>query len=177
MSMLNRLFGGALVEAAVLAAFTAVVAGLIGMILLRRRGRSVSSRDLFRSLLIVTMAVLISVTLIPGHAGMEPMINLIPGRTIAAQLSTGVGRISVANLVGNVLLFAVQAFLVRAGFGWSARKTILAGFALSVAIEMVQLTLQLGRSTDIDDVILNTLGTAIGAALASLASRRGRSGV
>ena len=175
MNMPYRLFGGSLVEVAVLAAFAAIVAGLIGTLMVRRRGRASTARDMFRGLLIAAMTMLVTATLRPGHAGMSSMINLIPGRTIAAQLTYGFGNISIANLVGNVLLFVGPASLTRAGFGWSARRTILAGFALSVAIEMLQLTLHLGRSTDIDDVILNTLGAAIGAVIGALASSSERS--
>ena len=40
-------------------------------------------------------------------------------------------------------------------------KTVLSGALLSVSIEFIQLFMP--RFTDIDDVILNTLGTLIGA--------------
>lgn len=43
-------------------------------------------------------------------------------------------------------------------------QILLSGLLLSVGIELVQLTIP-SRASDIDDVILNTLGTAIGAVL------------
>src|SRR5674476_896294 len=49
-------------------------------------------------------------------------------------------------------------------FGWAIGRVTAAACALSVAIEVVQLAL--GRSADVDDVILNTVGAALGAAIA-----------
>jgi glycopeptide antibiotics resistance protein len=43
-------------------------------------------------------------------------------------------------------------------------KIVAAGFLLSLSIELAQLAIPT-RATDVDDVILNTLGTAIGAAI------------
>ena len=46
---------------------------------------------------------------------------------------------------------------------WWGRVTLM-GFLLSLSIEVTQLFLAT-RATDIDDVILNTLGTLLGAAI------------
>jgi glycopeptide antibiotics resistance protein len=43
-------------------------------------------------------------------------------------------------------------------------KVITAGFLFSLSIELAQLAIPT-RATDVDDVVLNTLGTAIGAAI------------
>jgi glycopeptide antibiotics resistance protein len=48
---------------------------------------------------------------------------------------------------------------------------VAAGFLLSLSIELAQLAIPT-RATDVDDVILNTLGTAIGALLIALPIRR-----
>jgi len=50
-------------------------------------------------------------------------------------------------------------------FGWSFRRTVAAGFALSIAIELLQLAVP-GRTTATVDVICNTLGAAAGWLLA-----------
>jgi glycopeptide antibiotics resistance protein len=71
------------------------------------------------------------------------------------------------NLVGNVLLFAP----LGAGLGLLGRRlrfTVAAGFALSGAIELVQLAIP-GRTTSTADVICNTAGIALGWWLASRA--------
>lgn len=68
------------------------------------------------------------------------------------------------NLVGNVLMFMPVGFLIplatRSGF----RRALAACVAISVAVELLQLTL--ARSFDVDDVLLNTIGGGLGAAFA-----------
>lgn len=74
----------------------------------------------------------------------------------------------------NVLLFVPFGALARRYFGLRTGWTILLGFATSVLIEATQGTGAFGllpcryRVADIDDVILNTLGTVIGAVAAPL---------
>lgn len=66
------------------------------------------------------------------------------------------------NFWGNIALFLPFGFLFPAVFPKCRflGLTILLGFLTSVTIETVQLFIL--RGTDIDDVILNTLGTFIG---------------
>lgn len=69
----------------------------------------------------------------------------------------------ILNAVGNVLVFVPVGFLAKpaVGAGFAGSVGICAG--LSLFIELVQIVLP--RTTDIDDIILNTLGGVIGAAL------------
>ena len=64
-------------------------------------------------------------------------------------------------LLGNIVMFVpfglFPALLWR---GWRWWKSLLVGFCTSVSIEFIQFFI--GRSTDIDDVILNTAGAAVG---------------
>ncbi len=83
------------------------------------------------------------------------------------------------DLLGNIAVFIpLGAALAAATFParpagrherrFSIRwwlRIIVIGFLLSMSIELIQLAIP-SRATDIDDVILNTLGTAIGAILA-----------
>ncbi len=70
------------------------------------------------------------------------------------------------NIFGNVLMF------IPVGVVWplcfprlnTVAKTVLAGFGLTVFIELMQL-LFWERCSDVDDVLLNTLGVLIGAIL------------
>jgi glycopeptide antibiotics resistance protein len=71
------------------------------------------------------------------------------------------------NVVGNVLLFAPLGAGLRL-LGRPLRVTILAGFALSAAIEVVQLAIP-GRTTSTADVLCNTAGIALGWWVASRA--------
>lgn len=68
------------------------------------------------------------------------------------------------NIIGNITMF------IPVGIIWpicfkkldTPAKTILAGFGYSLLIELSQLLLY-ERLTDIDDLILNTIGVTIGA--------------
>lgn len=72
------------------------------------------------------------------------------------------GAVAFLNLTANVALFVPAGLLaplvdVRAR---GLRRVLLFGFALSLAIEFTQFVI--GRSADVDDVILNVLGVGIG---------------
>jgi hypothetical protein len=69
-------------------------------------------------------------------------------------------QLTFVNVVGNVVLFALPAAVLRA-FGWPLRRTLVAGFALSLGIELLQLAIP-GRTTASVDVLCNTLGAGVG---------------
>lgn len=73
-------------------------------------------------------------------------------------------------LLGNIVMFMPIGFFPKLLWRrWTWWKSLLAGLCASVTIEAAQLFTS--RSTDIDDVILNTLGAVLGYALALLAQR------
>ena len=81
---------------------------------------------------------------------------------------------AVSNLLGNVALFIPLGFFVpllwkRYRKLW---KTALFGLAVSLCVELVQLLV--GRGTDVDDLILNTIGAVVGYALFRLARKLAR---
>ena len=100
-------------------------------------------------------------------------INLIPFRTVAESCResfvNGVRSYFYINLLGNIVMFAPFGFLVPLLWNASTGKVILSGCLASVLIEVCQLFLP--RSTDIDDVILNTAGTVVGVLLYGLFRR------
>ena len=64
-------------------------------------------------------------------------------------------------LAGNIIMFMPIGFFPALLWkNWRWWKSLLAGFCTSCTIEFVQLFV--GRSTDIDDVILNTTGALAG---------------
>ncbi len=77
------------------------------------------------------------------------------------------------NIIGNIMMF------IPVGVVWpicfskldTIRKNILAGAGFSLFVEVTQLFC-LGRHTDVDDLILNTIGVAIGTCIAFLIRRK-----
>jgi len=93
-------------------------------------------------------------------------INIIPFHTIKDLLSNhSLGKFIVNN-IGNIILFIPFGFLLPIKFKNVNRmaKSVFVGMAFSIVIEIIQLWMP-NRWTDIDDVILNTLGTGIGYSL------------
>ncbi len=113
--------------------------------------------------------------MIEDHLGYNH--NFIPFKSIVDTINYGSISIFLKQIAGNVLLFIPLGFAFPIlFFKLTNRKTILIGFTLSLAIELIQVTsgLFLGysyRSYDIDDLILNTLGTIIGLAIYKVSSR------
>ena len=66
----------------------------------------------------------------------------------------------IINFLGNIIMFIPIGFLIKYLWNVKDKKVILIGSSISLFIELSQLFLQ--RGTDIDDIILNTLGTFIG---------------
>ena len=72
------------------------------------------------------------------------------------------GMWSVVNLLGNIAIFVPLGFIEpMASRERSFLGTILDGFAVSFLVEIFQFVSKVGRF-DVDDLILNTLGVAIG---------------
>jgi glycopeptide antibiotics resistance protein len=92
------------------------------------------------------------------------VVNLRDGHRVMATL---------AGAAGNVALFLPFGFLLpllapRMDRWW---RTVGAGFALSLVIELTQLGFPGLRRPDVNDVLLNTLGAALGFAAYRLAGR------
>ena len=94
----------------------------------------------------------------------DPTLNLIPFQDFSTSNITG--------MVLNAIMFAPLGFLLPAYFERYRRwgRTLAAGFLTSVAVELIQLFTF--RATDVDDLIMNTLGTLVGFLLAKLVLRR-----
>jgi glycopeptide antibiotics resistance protein len=80
---------------------------------------------------------------------------------------------TLAGAAGNVVLFLPLGFLLpllapRLDRFW---RTVGSGFALSSAIELSQVAFPGVRRADVNDVLMNTLGTAAGFLLYRLAAR------
>ena len=106
---------------------------------------------------------------IPYWEQITRQLNLIPFRTLrlfAGLLDSGVRvyiRMAVINLVGNIIMFVPLGFLLPRVFPRlsSLPRVILTTAAIITAVELVQLFTLVG-SCDIDDLILNVFGSALG---------------
>ena len=121
-------------------------------------------------LIVIARFVYFPLGLVDGHIGVlrfdsdriaPPWINLVP---VVHMFDKYKGWL--INIIGNIAMF------IPVGIVWpicykkidSFLKTVLAGAGLTLIIEITQL-LFYDRCSDIDDFIMNTTGTAIGAAI------------
>ncbi|MDR0859396.1 MAG: VanZ family protein [Oscillospiraceae bacterium] len=127
-----------------------------------------------RLLLAVSILFILTITVFPPYSDMRNL-NRTVFRTFEIALRewryNGTLRYFRTNILGNIALFIPFGY-----FAWLSgfRKTIFLGMLLSICIEAAQYPM--GRWTDIDDVILNTIGTAAGFGLAVLWRRIRRNG-
>ena len=92
--------------------------------------------------------------ILPFRLNLKPFIYLFDYPTIEEAL---------LNLIGNTAMFIPLGIIWPSVFKKlnTHGKVIAAGFGVSLAIEVLQLPF-FDRATDIDDLILNTLGFLIG---------------
>jgi len=101
-----------------------------------------------------------------GRSGVmqEYHYNLVPFQEIKRfwNYRDQLGMSAFMNLLGNVVIFVPLGFLgAMASRHRSFIRTSLDGFLLSFVVEVFQLFARVGRF-DVDDLILNTLGTILG---------------
>jgi glycopeptide antibiotics resistance protein len=114
----------------------------------------------------------------PNHDGARHA-NLVPFREIARSLTDHEPGYGLLNFWGNIVAFVPVGVLALLAVRRDRRRAWLValagGAALSAALEISQFGV--GRSADIDDVILNAVGVGLGVALACAGRRswtRGR---
>ena len=81
----------------------------------------------------------------------------------------GFAEFTVINVIGNVAVFVPLGYFFCRAFGKGVLAAVVCGACLSVFIEICQIPM--ARHTDVDDVILNTLGAFIGGVAATIVSR------
>lgn len=122
-------------------------------------------------LFVMFMAALISQTIIPDLSGLSlenieihtERLNLVPFKEIKIAFHLG-GSFFLVNFIGNLVMFLPIAFFAGLLYNKATfLKCVLLTMAFSVFVEVCQLPQD--RGTDIDDVILNTLGGVMGYAL------------
>ena len=153
-----------------------------GMIWMQQK-KVVWKREAFLLLMYVNLAVLIRFVFYPfftvngevqpliiNMSSLQPLrVNLIP---LVNILDYDIKREAAINIIGNISMFIPTGIIMpilyrRLDHFW---KVLLAGAGLSFVIEMIQLLFP-GSVTDIDDLILNTAGAAIGYGIYKLVIR------
>ncbi len=95
--------------------------------------------------------------------------NFVPFQTIAIWGANPDSGFWIRQMVGNLLLLLPVGLLGPVALPWLDRwwHVLLAAFALSLAIELAQLWIP-DRAVDVDDLLLNVAGAALGYALLSV---------
>lgn len=107
-----------------------------------------------------TVVGMILVTLMPtGYS--NDMVQLVPFDSIIETWELATTRAIINSLLLNVLLFVPFGFFLYLLIRKELLTTVLACIT-SIMIETMQYILPIGRVTNIDDVILNTIGGIIG---------------
>ncbi|MCQ2353503.1 MAG: VanZ family protein [Clostridia bacterium] len=137
--------------------------------------------EISRLLLHLTIVAILSQTMTPGgkiadfrfHFSIaEQYYNFVPFNAAWRMLKMSGQKAEyffVVNILGNILIFLPVGFFHRLSEKCKFENTVLFGFFLSLFIELVQVILP--RTTDIDDIIMNTAGTVLGALLCVLCEK------
>lgn len=114
---------------------------------------------------------LISQTIITNNIGYINInkINIIPFKFIIDMYNKDINYF-IINFLGNIIMFIPIGLCIPLLWNISNKKVLLIGFSLSMFIELCQLFLN--RNTDIDDVILNTIGVFIGIIIYNLLNKK-----
>ncbi|MDO5546224.1 MAG: VanZ family protein [Eubacteriales bacterium] len=117
------------------------------------------------ALLVLYLNAMYIVIGVPGleYIRWNPNMNLVPFTNLLPS--------SLVGMALNILMFLPLGFLLPACFERYRRwnRTLVAGFLTSLTVELIQLFTF--RATDVDDLIMNTLGTLVGFLLAKLIFR------
>ena len=117
------------------------------------------------ALLTLYLSAMYIVVGVPGvqYIVWDPTVNLIPFQDFSSS--------NILGMALNAVMFAPLGFLLPAYFEryrhWG--RTLAAGFLTSLTVELIQLFTF--RATDVDDLIMNTLGTLVGFLIAKLIFR------
>jgi glycopeptide antibiotics resistance protein len=97
------------------------------------------------------------------------------GSTINLQLGHLTTRWALEDDVNNVIMFLPAGMLLAlAGARW--RATLLVGLLGSLAIEITQYVAHIGRVSDVNDLLTNTVGALLGHTLVRVLQRMARPG-
>lgn len=142
--------------------------------LAQKGGRSTWRHEIFLTLFVAFLLGLFSLIVLPsGQAPGRLHYNLIPFqiiRDVAGELKNGNTLGLLISFGGNIVMFLPLGFFPALLWrGGGLRRALAVGLCTSLAIELCQLPL--GRSSDVDDLWLNTLGAGLGYGLYFMLNR------
>ena len=121
--------------------------------------------------LLASVALIAAFTLTPRSGdSLVQVSQLVDVVEALRDVDKGFLRDFLLEATANVLLFMPFGAALRLR-GLSIRMTALSGFVLSAAVECAQWRFVPGRTTSLDDVVLNTFGAVLGHALLTQALR------
>ena len=117
-------------------------------------------REIIRLLLVAYLAALAEIIALRGGPGDTRELHLLPLQTTFRTMKEGLWPF-VYNFVGNVVWFVPLGMFLC---GKRPVRAMLIGAAVSLSLEAMQWLLMTGV-TDVDDMIINALGTLAGAVM------------
>lgn len=168
---MNTIYTGVAIYALLLALLAVIVYKGIKIRIWKKKGKVINYfKELISGFFVIYLVVLLTVTLWPAPIRWGRMINFVPFRDVYFTAKSQ-GLIGIASYTVKICFFNILLLIPFGFFGvfWCYFKqsqkyiTILGGgLVLILSIETLQFILNTGRAADIDDVILNMLGVAIG---------------
>lgn len=114
--------------------------------------------DILYLIFIIYFIILINIVTADGLLNYEPLDNIKPFQEI---LRYQIGSyLFIKNIVGNIVLFIPFGFIFKYLFKLQIRYLLLITILFSLSIELLQLII--GRVFDIDDILLNMIGSILG---------------
>jgi len=170
-----EILGGWLRQSLPVAAVIAVPAVLLwALLVVRRRDRGGTMRRAVREagadvLLALSVAAILVATILPGREASGPATgrSLIPFEDLLRSLGPDMPAyaldLAIGNLLANLLLFVPFGLALGLRFPTVARvRLVLVCLALSLLVEGIQLLWSVGRSADVTDLLMNTVGGFLG---------------
>lgn len=139
-----------------------LIAGALWLVfrLIRCRGRLDIRGEAKTLLFVIYAAMLAEIIALRGGSGGMRMLQMLPLRTTLGELRAGAWPF-VYHLIGNMIWFVPLGIFLPMVWKIGLGRTLMLGAGISLTLEILQFALGSGV-TDIDDVIINTLGTAAG---------------
>lgn len=146
-------------------AYVLPIYGIIRIIYIKYKKKMIDwYHEIILLLYVMFIIGLLSLTIIPKNSNRTHEINLIPFKIFKDIYYEIVVNRNITylwiNLVGNICIFIPIGLFPLILWKVKVGKVIIGGCLLSLFIEISQMFL--ARATDIDDLILNTIGVIIG---------------